>query len=631
MSHRSLTSSFSIGFRCLLLAALLTATGCVGGAWRQALEEDTPAAYYRFMREHGDSKFADQARERLDFHKLHRNPTLSGFDAFRRQYPNSELIVKLHPVLQQPAFEAARAQGTPEAYREFLAGFASGEYAARAEGNAVYLEAAGFGGDPLRLAEFAESYPQSDFAAEAERTAQAVAARESARIDRVGLVLEIASDTPEFNRVRTALVERMTELTARVGVELVPMPDSLDPAVVARYPSARLEVSHAEGAVDSQVAAGQLARPAVLGVTRMILRDVQAGEVIADRRFEIRVEDKAHVPGTSVLFSSVAPRYWDEFFVPIARWRNDHTVRPPISLERPVVDLDGLGDRTIVLYEDGDFDLIGLSDPTKPVTLASYARSEDFKKWTGVRVLGDRVAIYGEEGLELVRFTEKGPVAETTWDRGQIGRVLSIAPLGRSVILVGAKGMQLLDLEEGTVRRVMRRVLTSVATVGDTLVFVDGESIYLSTLALLAENRVIAQMKLGKTFGPRNVRVLDDTAIVTGPGGALVINLRNPSKPRAMAKLSTREIGDVVDATRIRGRVFLVGERGLQLLSRGLDRVEETIDVGQRDRVTVMGRHLVTSSDRGIQVVDATAWAADTRAAAPRTERTDTQLNGSGF
>lgn len=631
MSHRSLTASFSTGFRWLLLTALIAATGCVGGAWQQALDEDTPSAYYRFMREHGDSKFADQARERLDFHKLHRNPTLAGFDTFRRQYPNSELIVKLHPVLQQPAFEAARAQGTPEAYREFLAGFASGEYAARAKGNAVYLEAAGFGGDPGRLAEFAESYPQSDFAAEAERTATAVAARETARIDRIGLVLEIASGTPEINRVRTALVERMTELTARVGVELVPMPDSLDPAVVARYPQARLEVSHVEESVDSQVDPGQLARPAVLGVTRLILRDGQAGDVIADRRFEIRVDDKAHVPGTSVLFSSVAPRFWDEFFVPIARWRNDHTVRPPISLDRPVVDLDGLGDRTIVLYEDGDFDVIGLSDPTKPVTLASYARSEDFKKWTGVQVLGDRIAIYGEEGLELVRFTEKGPIAEKTWTRGQIGRVLSIAPVGDSLILVGAKGMQLLDPEEGTVRRVMRRVLTSVATVGNTLVFVDGESIYLSTLAMLAENRVIAQMKLGKTFGPRNVRVLDDAAIVTGPGGALVINLRNPSKPRALAKLSTREIGDVVDATRIRGRVFLVGERGLQLLSRGLDRVEETIDVGQRDRVTVMGRHLVTSNQQGIQVVDATAWATESRPAAARTERPDALLNGSGF
>lgn len=621
----------SLGIWSLLLGALLAATGCVGGAWKKALEEDTPSAYYRFMREHADSEFAGEARERLDFHKLRRSPTLSGFEAFRKQYPESALTEKLYPVLQQPAFEAARAQGTAGAYREFLAGFASGEYAARAEGNAVFVEAGGFGGDATRLAAFAARYPASDFSAEANRSAEAVSARNAGRIDRVGLVLEIAASTPEIERVRDALVERMMELTERVGIQLVPVPGHVDPSDAGRYPQARLEVSHIEQDVDHQVKAGELARPATLGVTRLVLKDREGGAVIADRRFEIRVEAKAHVAGTSVLFSSVAPRYWEEFFVPIARWRNDSTIRPAIATDRPVVDLDGLGDRTVVLYEDGDFELIGLADPTEPVKLASYSRSEDYKKWTGIRVLGGRVAIYGEEGLELVRFTSAGPVAEKTWSRGEIGRVLSLAPLGDSLVLVGAKGMQILDLAGGEPRQVMRRVLTSVATAGETLIFADGESIYLSNLALLAEGRVIAQMKLGKTFGPNHVRVLDNAAIVTGPGGALVIDIRNPNQPKAIAKLSTRDIGDVVDATRVRGRVFLVGARGLQLLTRQLDRVEETIDVGERNRVSVMGRHLVTGNDRGIQVVDATPWSEGQLPAAPSPSQPGALLNGSGF
>ena len=151
---------------------------------------------------------------------------------------------------------------------------------------------------------------------------------------------------------------------------------------------------------------------------------------------------------------------------------------------------------------------------------------------------------------------------------------------------------------------------------GDTLVFADGESIYVSTLDLLAENRVVAQLKLGRTFGPENVRVLDRAAIVTGPGGALVIDLANPQKPKALAKLAAREIGEVHDAARLRGRIFLVGDRGLQLLSRGLDRVEETIDVGPRRRLSVMGRHLVAADERGLRVVDATPWAATSAPAA---------------
>jgi hypothetical protein len=265
------------------------------------------------------------------------------------------------------------------------------------------------------------------------------------------------------------------------------------------------------------------------------------------------------------------------------------------------------------------------------VTLARDSRSEDYKKWTGVRVLGDRVAIYGEEGLELIRFTASGPVAEKTWNRSEIGRVLALAPLGNSLVLAGAKGLQLLDLDKGTLRRITRRVLKSVATSGELLVFVDGESVYLSTLALLAEGRVIAQMKLGKTFGPNNVRVIDHAAIITGPGGALVVDLRNPAQPKAVAKLSSREIGQVVDATRIRGRTFLVGERGLQVLTRKLDRVEETIDVGERNRVSVMGRHLVAADGHGIQVVDATPWADGQRPAAASPKRPGSLLNGSGF
>lgn len=605
-------------FRFALFFALLSMLGCASRAWNQALEQDTPAAYYQFMRAHGESKYADDAQQRLDFHKLKRRPSLAGFEAFRKQYPDSPLVAELHPALEQPAFDVARAQGTASAYREFVSDFAGGTLASRAEGNAVYVEAKGFGGNAAQLASFAKSHPDSDFAAEAERTAKAVAARRAGRVDRVGLVLDIAASTPERGRVREVLIDRIEELMERVGIQIVEIPSNAAPGKASAYPVLRLEVTHVEREVGRRVRAGELARPAMLGETRVVLREGKGGDIISSRQFDIRVEDKAYVPGTSVLFSSVAPKYWDDFFVPIARWRNDRTIRPPIVLNRPIVDLDGVGDRTVVLYEDGDFEMLGLEDPTKPIRLAEYHRGEDYKKWTGIRVLGDRVAIYGEEGLELVRFTDSGPIAEKTWPRGEIGRVLSITPLGKYLVIVGAKGMQLLDPATGATRQVMRRVLLSVATAGDTLVFVDGESIYLSNLELLAQNRVIAQMKLGKTFGPNNVRVIDQAAIVTGPGGALVIDLRNPKQPKAMTKLSTREIGEVVDATRVRGRIFLVGKRGLQVLNRSLDRIEETIDVGERNRVTVMGRHLVTADRTGLQIVDATPWADASTPAARR-------------
>ncbi len=593
-----------------LLLAVAATTGCVGAAWNRALEEDTPAAYHRFMREHGDSDFASSARERIEFHKVLRNPDLASFEVFRRRYPESELLERLHPALERPAFDAARAAGTGTAYRDFLESFSRGEYAAKAEGNAVFVESEGFGGDPVRLAAFATEYPASDFAAEAQRTAEAVAARQGARLDRLGLALEIDAATPERKRVRDALVDKIGKLAEQMGVPLVVLPDGMRPSEAQNFPDSFLDVRHVEETSTSDLDGGGLARSARVGSTDVLFRSGARGDIVSQRRFELRVEDKAHVPDTSVLFAGSAPKYWERFFIPVATWRNDHTVRPAIDLGRPVVDVEGVGDRAVVLYEDGDFDLIGLADPTDPITLGRYSRSEDYKKWTGVRVLGDRIAIFGEEGLEFVRFTSSGAVAERTWTRGEIGRVRSLARSGNHIVIVGAKGMQVLDLATGEIRRAMRRVMKSIASMGDTLVFADGESVYVSTLDLLAENRVIAQLKLGRTFGPENVRVLDRAAIVTGPGGALVIDLANPQKPKALAKLAAREIGEVHDAARLRGRIFLVGDRGLQLLSRGLDRVEETIDVGPRRRVSVMGRHLVAADQSGLRVVDATPWAA---------------------
>jgi hypothetical protein len=607
--------SFSLA--ALLPLLLLLGTGCAGTAWKQALQEDTPAAYHRFMREHGDSRYADAARERIEFHKVLREPTLSGYERFRRRYPESTLTDRLLPALEEPAFEVARASGTAEAYRGFVRQFPGGPLARRAEGNAVFVERGGFGADPTQLDAFAAEHPESDFAAEARRTVEAVEAHQGTRFTRLGLVIDVDASTPERRRVRQALIDRIERLADQMGVALVVLPEGMSPGRVADFPSARLEIRHVEVSEGHEAAAGTLARPERVGRTHVMLREGAEGAVIADRRFELRVEDKSHVPDTSVLFSAVAPKYWEQFFIPVARWRNDRAVRPPIELGRPVVDVEGVGDRAIVLYEDGDFDLIGLADPTRPVTLARYVRGEDYKKWSGVSVVGDRVALFGEEGLELVRFTPEGPIAERSWPRGEIGRVLSIAPVGHDLVIVGAKGMQVLDPTTGTLRRVMRRVMKGLASAGETLVFADGESVYVSTLALLAENRVVAQMKLGRTFGPENVRVVDGAAIVTGPGGAVVIDLADPRRPRALAKLASLEVGEVEDAARVRGRVFLVGARGLQLLSRGLDRVEETIDVGPSHRLSVMGRHLVAVDEEGVVVVDATPWAAAAMPAAP--------------
>ena len=607
-------SSLRRSLRVLSLILVCSAlAGCAGSAWNRAVGEDTPAAYYRFLREHGESKYASRARERLEYHKLLANPSLAAFESFRKRHPESALLATLKPALEQPAFDLARARGTASAYREFLSEFPSGPLAARAIGNAAYLEAQAFRGDAARLADFARLHPESDFAAEATRTAETIAAREGGGHDRLGVRFAIDASTPEARRVRQTLEARIRELAMRARIQLIMLPDG----PVRGGPDLVLEVAHHEESVALQPEPGRLPQPVVLGVTRLALKDGGSGRTISERRFEIRVEDKAHVPGTSVLFSATAPRYWQEFFVPFARWDNGRTVRPPLALDRPVVDVEGMGDRSVVLFENGDFDLFDLADPNAPVKLASYARGENFKKWSGVRVLGQRVAIYGEEGLELVRFDGGRAMRERSWSRGEVGRVLGLAPMGGELVIIGAKGMQIIDLETGTIRRAMRRVIQGIDAAGPALVFADGESIFVSNLDLVVDERVIAQIKLGRTFGPDHVRVIDRTAIVTGPGGAVVLDVSVAERPRVVGKLHSREIGEVFDATRIDGRIYLVGQRGLQVLNRGLDGVEETVDVGARTRVTAMGRHLVTADARGLQVVDASPWALQSMPASP--------------
>ena len=52
------------------------------------------------------------------------------------------------------------------------------------------------------------------------------------------------------------------------------------------------------------------------------------------------------------------------------------------------------------------------------------------------------------------------------------------------------------------------------------------------------------------------------------------------------------------------GRLFLLGDRGLQMLDAKTRRVVETVDVQPRQRAARMGRFIVTVGKLGLQVVD---------------------------
>ena len=93
----------------LILASVLILPGCAGRAWRQAQEEDTVAAYHRFLRDNGGSAYADRARAHLEFARVRKKPTAKGFESFQKKYPNDPLVEKLRPHVEEPFFRAARA------------------------------------------------------------------------------------------------------------------------------------------------------------------------------------------------------------------------------------------------------------------------------------------------------------------------------------------------------------------------------------------------------------------------------------------------------------------------------------------------------------------------------------------
>ena len=113
-----------------ILLVVLLGLGCAGRAWRAAQTEDSAAAYHRYIREHPDSKHVAEAKARLAFVRVRSKPTAAAFEEFAEKFAGSPLVDELRPLVEEPFFEQARARGTAEGYRAFLADFPDGRNAA---------------------------------------------------------------------------------------------------------------------------------------------------------------------------------------------------------------------------------------------------------------------------------------------------------------------------------------------------------------------------------------------------------------------------------------------------------------------------------------------------------------------
>lgn len=588
-------------FALIGLAAPLLFAACAGSAWQQATHEDSAVGYHRFLRDHPGSEHGDHARERIAFLELERAPTLEALRRFQARYPSSALLASLGSRHEALEFDAARAAGTARAYEAFVQSFPAGEHASRASGNAVYLRTVATRLDPDVLDRFAALHPESDFAPEARRTADAVARRNKRPISSVGLLVEVAPGVPEARRIEQALTEKAVSDFSFGHVKLVRLAASGDAESAGI--DALLIIRHREEAVENVKVPGVLAQPGVLATTRV--------ELLADdrpvfaRAFELRVENREHVAGTSVLFGSAGPRFWDDVFFPVATWEVQHAIRRPLDLGANAVAVDATGDRAVVLFRDGSLSVFQLAEPSAPVPLGRMGRKTSFEKFDGVRVLPDGVAIFGEDGVEIFRTPQGSNARIRRLGRGQIGSVSALEPVGDDLIIGSAKGLLWVPRDgDGEIQRLLRPAIRGMARSGEIVVLADADRLFVSTLTSLRAGQVIGQLKIGKSFATRRVRVFGATALVIGDGGVLAVDLRNPRSPRLIARLRPDRVGRIEDAGQVGSRIFLVGERGVQVLGVELDRVAEVVDSVAGVSVAAYGRHLVTVGGSRLQVLD---------------------------
>ena len=521
--------------------------------------EDTAAAYHRFLRDHPDSDQAPEARARLALVRLRSKPTAEGYDAFRAEFPDAAYLPELQAIAERSVFERARAVGTAEAYRAFLADFDGGEFAERARGNAEFLEARGFGARPDELEAFAKRHPTSDFAAEAQRSAEAVSVRSQSSFRSVGLRIEIAPGTPSPDRLIRVFSERAMQRYADAGLALVPLAPGGDPRE-ASLP-VRLTIRHEEAPVRMDFAADHGGASGILATTRVTLTRAGDAAPIWSDEFSFRAPGAS--PGaTSVLFGVGTQSYWASFFVPVATWDTSAAVRAARGLEKPVASLAVSEARAIVLFTDGDLEMYHLGDPAQPVALGAYRHKRDLTRWSGLHVAGDRLVIFGPDGIEVLALVGGRFAPVLTLDRGTVGSIVAVESMGRDLVAAGNRG--LLWLAEGKTQPepLLERPALGLARLGDQLLFTDGTSLFVSTPSLLRERRVEAELRLGRGFGPGPLRVDDRKVIVIAQRGVAVVDLSVPSAPRLHSRIETAEAGAIRDAARIEGRLFLLGERG---------------------------------------------------------------------
>ena len=586
----------------LLLAAAL-AFGCATRNWEHARAEDTPAAYRHFLADNPHSSHAAEARERLDYLQAKRDGTQAALDHFRSEHPGSAYLADLQTAAASRDFEAARTEGTAEAFERFAARFPDGELAERARGDAEYLRHGGFS-SPSELAAFAQRHPTSDYAPEALRTLSVLKLRNSNAFGSVGLRIEVAPGVGDADRLRNTFSERAKQAYADAGV----------PLVTGGSPAGWLEIQHSERPVPTQVYNGQITGPGVLAETHVTLRRAGQQEPIWTETFTLRVADIERHQGSSVLFTASAPAYWSHFFVPVVSWPTQAARRTPLTLHAGVVAVSTQLERAVALFSNGSFREVDLADPDSPRGVVDYARPAGLARFSGVQLLDDRVVVYGEDGIEMIT---RGASARRlrALPRAEIGGVNAVEVAGGQLLIAGSRGLQRTPLAGGPVEALVPKPLHGIGRAGNTLYALDDRMLYAAPVDDPRAERFDSAFEVGRVLEPTRLRIHDGVAVVVGKRAVLCLDVSRPGSVTLLARLNVSDVGRVSDALALGGKLFAVGDRGLQIFDARSGRLLDSVDVEGHLALDASGRHVVVIGSDLLQVVDATPWSGPRAAA----------------
>jgi outer membrane protein assembly factor BamD (BamD/ComL family) len=607
-------------FHTVPLAAilLLLAGGCVSTSWQTARRVNTVASYHQFLRENPNSTHAAEARERIAYLRVEARPTIEAFERFREEFPSSTLLSDLEREMAPLYFEQARSANTPEAYRDFLSHYPNSELAERARGNLVWVERVRDQASAPALRRFVAEHPESDYAPEAQGTLRLLEVSRSTNFRRIGVRVDVSQGVQDSERVARGFAAMVARSFGEVGVEVRPIP-------IGTLPSSDLDgwvrIDYRE-----VPASGSFGRGSMTSDCRVRVYHRDQAEPVWDRHFQTPAD---HLRKTArgqdkTVFGNASYSFWRSFFVPTATWATSEARIHSIQYEEPVVDVDVQGDRAAVLFSTGGIEYLDVSSPLEPKLVQRYRRTRDLSKWSGVKLLPDqRAALYGLNGLEIVRFGGLHAERIGRWETSEVGVVREADLYGETLLVAGSRGIFAFRINHHAVQphRLLDGDMVGITVREPYIYMTTTDDVAVADAKQLMRHMTGPRIALGPTFQAQHARLSGNSLWVFGKERIVQFSLHEPARPIPIAKLEEDDTGTITDAVSDGGHLYLLGERGLQIANPSDASVSDQIQVDADQSLAPMGRFLLLAGNTSVEVVDLSPYRSAPAAADEGAER----------